>query len=295
MIRALPKMLKQWLHPTNRRVRLLVGLFLAGLFCIQCTRSEAFKPSDSPVVISAETFGQYDTEMLAKIERLAREDHIELLELCLANYQSNYQDFTCTFLKQERLHGRLGAEQEIQVKHMRSPFSVAMTWIRNAPIGDKVLYVEGQYNNQMLVRPKGKLLRGLVGGSVRRQPDGPEAMKNTLRPVSYFGFERGLERLLEVYRKADAAGDLQTAFGQYAEVAGRECVKLTRILPPKDDYPSYKTHTYIDLEYLLPLCIEGYDWDENLQCRYTYKDLKFNLGLTEDDFTPQANGIKTPD
>ncbi len=272
----------------------MVGLFLAGLFCVQCTRSEAFRESRYITAISGKTIGQTAPEVVSEIEQLAKRDHIALLEHCLANYTERYRDFTCTLIKQERIHGTLRKEQEIRVKHMVSPFSVAMAWTKNSPLGDRLVYVEGKRNNQMLVRPKSPLLQMLVGPSVLRQPDGPDAMRNTLRPVNMFGFGRGLKSLIDVYRQAKAEGDLKTLFGEYADVAGRRCIVLIRYLPPKNDYPAYKTLTYIDIDHLVPICIEGYDWDEQLQCRYIYKDVKFNIPLSEDDFAPQANDIAPP-
>ena len=194
-------MLKRLLRPTNRRTRWLVGLFLAGLFCIQCTRTEAFKESKYIVALSGQDVGQTDPQATENLEKLAKRDQIALLEHCLANYNASYQDFTCTFIKQEVIHGTLKPEQEIKVKHMVSPFSVAMTWVTNAPIGDRVLYVEGANDGQMLVPPKSPLLQALVGGHVSRQPDGADAMRNTLRPVNMFGFGRGLESLLDVYKR----------------------------------------------------------------------------------------------
>jgi len=285
-------MLKGLLRPTNRRVRLLVGLLLAGLFCAQCTRTEAFRESRHILAISGQDFGESDPEVISKLEKLAKEDHIALLEYCLANYNRNYSDFTCIFSKEERINGIAKPEQVIEVKHMVSPFSVAMAWIKNPPIGDRVLYVEGKNDNQMMVRPKSPLFQALTGGAVLRKPDGPEAMRNTLRPVSMFGFGRGMESLLEVYKEAKSQGDLTTAFGGFADVAGQKCVVLIRYLPAKNDYPAYKTLIYVDVDHLIPVCIEAYDWDENLQCRYMYRDLKFNVGLTDDDFTPEANDIK---
>ncbi|MHC4294270.1 MAG: DUF1571 domain-containing protein [Planctomycetota bacterium] len=244
------------------------------------------------MAISGRPVGKIAPSTLTYFEQLAKNDHIALLEHCLKNYESNYRDFTCMFIKQERLRGVLGSEQEISVKHMTSPFSVALAWTKNAPIGDAVLYVEGKYNNQMLVRPNGLLK--LIVPSVLRKPDGAEALRSTLRPVNMFGFGRGLKSLIDVYSHAREEGDLKTVFGEYAEVAGRKCVALIRFLPPKDDYPAYKTITYIDLDYLVPVCIEGFDWDDQLQCRYLYRDLKFNVGLTADDFTPQAAAIAAP-
>lgn len=293
-------MLKRILRPTNRRIRLLVGLFLAGLFCIQCTRTEGIGESTlvKPIDITGHRFGENSPEVVAEIEQLAKTDHIALLERCLANYEASYQDFTCTFIKEEVIRGEHTGVQEIQVKHTASPFRVVLAWTKNAPLGDRVIYEEGKRGNMMLVRPRGKIIR-LIVPSVLEKPDGPRAMSSTLRPVNMFGFGRGLKSLIKVYRQAKAAGDMKTSFGGYARVGGdpengeggRNCVVLIRYLPPKDDYPAWKTLTYIDVDYLLPICVEGYDWDENLQCRYIYKDLKFNVGLTEDDFSPEANGF----
>jgi hypothetical protein len=287
-------MLKRMLRPTNRRVRLAVGLFLAGLFCIQCTRTEAFKDSEYIVSISGKDFGANSPKLASEVERLAKTDQIALLSMCLDNYNRSYSDFTCTFEKEERINGTARAAQEIEVKHLAKPFCVAMAWTRNAPVGDRVLYDEGGYGGKMIVRPKSAFLQAITGGAVLRKPDGPDAMKNTLRPVNVFGFGRSLESLIAVYDEARDNGDLKTAFGGYADVAGRKCVVLIRYLPAKEDYPSYKTLVYIDVEHLVPICIEGYDWDEQLQCRYLYRDVKYNVGLTEDDFTPQANGITMP-
>lgn len=282
-------MWKRLLHPTNRSIRLGVGLLLAGLFCIQCTRTEAFKESDHIIAISGSELGTTNPAAVEELVTLAKEDQIALLERCLANYRSSYKDFTCTFIKQEMIRGSLNQEQEISVKHIDEPFSVAMAWVKNAPLADRILYVEGKNDNQMLVRPTGIILRALVGGYLAKPPDGPEAMQSTLRPVSLFGFERGLESLLEVYHKAQQAGDLKTEWGQFAEVSGRKCLVIVRYLPAKDGYPSHKTVIYIDVDRLVPLCIEGFDWDNNLQCRYIYQDVKFNVGLTADDFLPETN------
>jgi len=286
-------MIKRLLGPTNRRIRLCVGLLLAALFCIQCTQTEAFRRSRFVTVIDAKTVTTAAPDVLRKVRRLARTDHIALLEYCLANYERTYRDYTCTFIKQERINGRAGNEQHIRVKFMESPYSVAMAWTpKTARTGDRVLYVEGRDGNKMRVRPKNKILRALAGGSVLRDPAGREAMQHTLRPVNVFGFKRSMQNLLKVYRKAKQNGDLTEACGEeFVEVAGRPAIALIRHLPPKEDYPSGKTVIFIDLEHLVLICIEGYDWDDKLTCMYVYKDLKFNADLTAADFLPEANGM----
>ena len=141
-------------------------------------------------------------------------------------------------------------------------------------------------------RPTGLL--GTLVGTVKRTPDGPEALASTLRPVNQFGFRRSLENLVSVYRKAQRLGDLKEEFGGIVEVDGREALMLVRYLPPKEDYPSCKTITYIDLEYLVPVLIESYDWDQQPNSSYAFKDVRFNIGLGEKDFLPQSNEMKPP-
>jgi hypothetical protein len=294
------KMLKKLLHPSNRRVRVFVGLLLAGLFCIQCTQS---------VTAGGSKLEKASTATAAeKIEKLAREDHIALLEMCLDNYDKNYQDYTCTLIKQEIIRGAQKPEQWMNVKFTDKPFSVAMQWLKetpkgalandqvkklHVPIGDRVLYIEGKYDNKMVIRLANPLLRGLLGTQTR-PPDGKDAMKNTLRPVSVFGFKRGMKSLLGVYRQAAKKGHLKMGFGGYVNVAGRDAIVLVRTLPPKENYPAKRTEICIDLETLVPIRIQGFDWDGKCTSRYVYKDVKFNLGLDETKFTPKANDIADP-
>ena len=276
----------------NWRVRILIVLVGAGLFGLQCTQTIALRRSSLVMPISGKSLGANAPQVTSKVAALAESDHIALLEYCLKNYQGRYNDYTCTFIKQERINGAVGKEQWIDVKFMDSPFSVAMKWTQNAPLGDRIIYVEGKHDDQMLVRPRGFL--GDLVGTFLRSPDSPPVMQNTLSPVSMFGFKRNLQKLLVVYRKARSAGDLTESFGGYAEIDGRQAITLIRQLPPKRDYSNAKAIIYIDTEYLLPIVIEGYDWDGQLQRRYLYKDVKFNVALNADDFLPQANGMKPP-
>jgi hypothetical protein len=293
-------MLKKLLHPTNRRVRVIVGVLLAGLFCIQCTQSVSVGGSKLEKNTSAKAG--------TKIETLARENHIALLEMCLENYNKNYRDYTCTLIKQEMIRGTQKPEQWMNVKFVDKPFSVAMKWLTKTPdgalpngqvkklyvpMGDRILYIEGKYDDKMVIRLSSGLLRGLLG-TQKRPPDGKDAMKNTLRPVSLFGFKRGIVSLLDVYRQAEKNGHLKQEFGGYVNIAGRDAIVLLRYLPAKEQYPAQRTEICIDLEKLVPVRIMGFDWDGKCTSRYVYKDVKFNVGLDQTDFTPKANDIADP-
>lgn len=281
--------LKSFWRPTNGRVRLGVGLLMAALFCIQCTRSShAFRSTNGLVTDSV------GPASASQLEEMARKDPAGLLRRGMEHHRQSYHDYTLTFIKQEQLPGQLspGAEQWMEAKFLDAPFSVALKWTKNAPIGDQVLYVEGKCNNQMLVKPKG-FLNKLVGTQLR-EPAGEEAMANTLRPVTLFGFERMMQSLLEVYERAAQAGDLTHRFLGYKDVGGRQVMVLERVLPPNKGYPAKSTVWYFDPQWMVPLGMEAADWNDQVFARYLYKDVKFNVGLTPADFTPEANGIKPP-
>jgi hypothetical protein len=226
-----------------------------------------------------------------RIDHWARSDHVALLEHCLSHYQQTCEDFTCQFFKQERIGGKLRPEEGVNVKFRESPFSVAFAWFKNTPSADRLIYVEGRHGGKMLVRPSGAWLAAMVG-TVTLAPTDPKAMRETLRPVTQFGFRRALESLLSEYRQAHKAGDVECAFGGYYTVDGRRAVQLVRTLPNKPGYPAKKTEIYIDLKHLVPTCIRSYDWQDRLLARYMYKSVAFNQGLTDCDFRPESNDMR---
>ena len=274
---------------TNRRARIIVGLLLVGMFTVQCTRSHAIREQSPVMAISGEIVGSIGSEQQRKIEQLAKTDHIKLLRQALENCRNNYRDYTCVFVKQERIHGVLKPQQEMEVKFLDEPFSVSMRWIKNAPTAERILFVRGKYNNMMLVKPKGFL--GNLLGVVRRAPNSPDVMANTLKPITDFGFENMIKNLLRTYELAASRHEGVSKFAGYARLDGRKVLVLKRVLPPREDYPAKSITWYLDLEYFVPVGIEATDWNNNLIYSYFYKNIRFNVGLTPEDFTPQANGM----
>jgi hypothetical protein len=262
---------------------------------VSAERGPTTRPALPVVNVRFGPDGTAPAEARAKAERLARTDQTACVAYCLAASAGRWRDYTCTFAKQERIGGLLGKPQRVAVKFREEPFSVVMSWLENPPIADRILYVEGAFDGRMLVRPSNLLLRTLApGGTFAQRPDSPEVIRNTLRPVTAFGFIRTLESMLAVYRRAKAAGELEEAFGGEANVAGRRTVVMVRRLPEGKGYPAARTLTYLDAARLLPVRIESYGVDGDLRSRYTYEDVKFDVGLTDEDFSPEANGLTAP-
>ena len=224
-----------------------------------------------------------------RLEELAQSDHIALLKWSMETYQKRVHDYTGTFLKQERINGKLKKTEQIDIIFKEKPFSVFMRWEQNAGSCDKMLYVEGSNNNQMLVHPTGFFT---WIKSVQRDPQGQDAKKATLRTCDQFGFYRSLKSLAELYETAHKRGDLKTRSLGETKVDGRPCIALERMLPNNNKYPYQRTVIEMDLEYLLPVKVSMYDWQNQLMGSYVFLNLKFNNGLTDARFTPKACGLK---
>ena len=230
-----------------------------------------------------------EAKMQAELERLAREDALGLLKLALKNYQNAVRDYVCTFIKQERIDGHLNEEEKIRVCFKEAPFSVMMSWCEPKGLVDKVLYVDKDNNSIMLVRPTG--LAGMLVNTVRRDVHDPKVKKITLRTPAQFGFGRSLQDIIAVCEQAQQNGDLTTDYLGIKKMDGRDCLVLVRKLPMDKGYPSAKLVVYLDKEYLLPTRVESYDAAGNRFSLYMYLDVRFNLGLTDELFSPQANGM----
>lgn len=293
-------MIRKLLATRSRRIlvtALLAAFVGTGLYAFRPAEAIDIEDGLATFVQGERVGGDVPESLLDRIEELAKTDQIALLEMCLENSRQ-YRDYTVTFVKQERINGRMLPKQVVKASFRREPFSVAMAWQTHddagveltVPKGDRALFIEGQYNDHIVIRPSGEILQALVG-SVTRDPLDAEVMRSNLRPITGFGFERSLQNLIDTYRQAQDAGDLQFSFLGYADVTGRSTIVLERLLPPTSDYPAAKTRIFIDLESLVPVLVEGYDWDGEKFCYYLFNDIQFNMDLPDEAFTPGALDI----
>ncbi len=245
------------------------------------------------VEVEAEEVPLYNEEMQIQLEleRLAKEDPLGLLKLAQQSYRKSVRDYTCTFIKQERINGHLKDPEKISVHFKQAPFSVLMNWHKPKGQVAKLLYVEKDANRTILIHPSG--LAGMLLNTVEVDIDNPKLKKSSLRNPASFGFERVLDGMVKTYSKAQQNGDLSLEYQGTKVLDGRECLLLRRELPMDKGYDTLFAvlYIYLDKEYLLPTRTQGYDTAGNLIGCYRYLDLRFNRGLTDQMFSPQANGL----
>jgi len=224
-----------------------------------------------------------------RLQRLAESNPTEFFQYALREYRNRVRDYTCTFEKQEVLQGKMTKKQVISVK-FKEPFAVFMKWVRNPSLVDRVLYVKGRNDDKALIKPAG-ILGWLVPTHVKRKVNGPDSKRASRRPLDKFGFANAIQLVLDVNRQAAKANELWFRYKGTGMIDGRPTWVFERRLPNKPCYPDQRLLVHVDQQWLVPTALYCYDVRNNLLGCYVYRDVTFNLGMTDKDFTARANGL----
>ena len=201
------------------------------------------------------------------------------------------QDYSCLFIKRERVNGQLLPEEYVQMKSRVRPFSVYLRWQKPYE-GREAIYVEGQHDGKLMVHSTG--VEKVVGGTVALNPRGEMAMENSRHDITEAGIGNLAEQLVTRWEAERKLGQTQAELKDM-KVDGRPCI-MVKTTHPNDPrhYAYYRSRVFFDKENGLPIRFEGYDWprrgsapDGDKLEEYTYRDLKFNVSLTSADFSTE--------
>jgi hypothetical protein len=203
------------------------------------------------------------------------------------------RDYTCTFVKRERVDGQLGEQQYILLKVMHQPFSVYMQFLKPFT-GREVVYVAGQN--------EGKLVALDVGakrflGKLSLDPTGALAMKGQKHPITSVGIRNLTEKLVKM-------NEAELKFGECEVVTKPEMIAtrkttLVQIMhpTPRKDFKNNVARIFFDDELRIPIHYDAFSWPNQaggkpvLEESYTYQNLKINNNYTVREFDPNKPGI----
>jgi negative regulator of sigma E activity len=151
-----------------------------------------------------------------------------------------------------------------------------------------VLYVEGRNGGEMFARRGGTRFSYVT---TRLRPESDLAMRGNRYPVTQFGIENLVYRLL-----LTARGDLETHCDvdilPDAKVNDRPARAIIVTHQSAQENPEYyQARIFVDKELELPVHFESYDWpktpdqEPELLEQYSYTQLQLNRGLTDADFS----------
>jgi hypothetical protein len=261
-------------------VPLLVVILLGSACCVDMSGASEFQP------VSVSTAAAAPCQPTGKDGGLihrAETDPVGLLEEGLRRHDENLRDYEGVFSCRQDDEGRPGRLIVCRFKFRSEPFSVLMHWVQGVGRIDKLLYVQGQNDGKMIVHPTG--LTGRLISSVAVDPHGEQARKGGQRPVTQFGLRNALRRILEAYKEDAKEGSLQASCLGLGELSGERVITLQKTSDGEKLIVDLQTRT------LLPVRIRQHDRDGRLVAFYQYSDLRFNAGLTDEEFTKEANGL----
>jgi len=265
---------------------------------MQCSRISHYPRADEQVyttTIISEAIPD-DSSQFTKNEQFAKEDPIAFLHHCREQYFQNIQDYSCTFIKQERIKGRISEEQVMSVKYREEPYSVNMLWTVNPSDAVQVTYIAGRWkdkngNEQAWCVPAGAIVKIFIKKTL--QPiHGKRAEKASRRTLDQFGFRNTLDLIIRYSEVAAERNELDLKYTGAGKVFGRPTLVFERLLPETEKYPDRLLVFHIDREWLLPTACFSYA-DENSQRllgKYILKDAQFNHDYQDIDFGPGTLG-----
>ncbi|MFO0810871.1 MAG: DUF1571 domain-containing protein [Gemmataceae bacterium] len=226
----------------------------------------------------------------SRFAELMRTNPVAALQACVLRYKREVHGFRSVLHKRERIAGKLGPEEEIDVSFRDEPYSVLLSWrTPGAGLADRALYVDGQNDNQLLARPRNALLRRL-SPVAKQDPDGAQARASGRYSIRDFGLLKATERSLAAWESAQRHGRLRYEYaGERAvpEAGGVVCHVLRRTIEPPEDGVT-RTEVSFDVVRWLQVANVLYGSDGPLVAHYFFRDVILNPTFPSDQFDPSA-------
>jgi hypothetical protein len=214
---------------------------------------------------------------------------LKFLELCAERFDEQVKGYTCTFVKKERIDGKLyppGKDdyEIIKVACREQPFSVFFQWVKKGKLASRALYVQGENDDKILARPFITLLPIMA-----KALDDPQAKKSGRYSMAEFGMGLAIKRTVKAMQAAQARGELHLRYeGEFRvkEVGDKICYKFIRTpYEPLEEDALNELTIYIDKDTWLQVGSILRDPHENLLAEYFFRDIEINPDFPPDQFT----------
>lgn len=232
---------------------------------------------------------------------------IDVANESLNKMRSEVFDYTGLLIRREQIRGVVSEPSYMQMKIRcprqtnkgQVPFSIYMKFLKpRENAGRECIWVDGANEGKIVAHEA----KGLIG--IKRfylDPTGFLAMRESRYPIYDAGIENLIQKLIEKAERDRSVGHCLVEYRDNGEINGRKCDVIELCHPEKiHPYEFHKAQVFIDQETQLPIRYASYDWPEvdgeqpKLIEEYIYLNLKFNVGLTDSDFSAENPKYKFP-
>ncbi len=214
--------------------------------------------------------------------RLAAQNPLEMLDVCLKRYHREVNGYCGRMRKQERIKGKLNPPELIDFCFREEPYSVLMKWREGARDVKSSLYIQGQNRNLAAI-----VTNTRIPISWDIDPEGRRARDAGRYSIREFSIRQGTERVQRAWLDAAEHGTLHVEYlGKMpvAELDGRMCYVLKRTCDPPEDDGIATVEIDIDAENWLQIGSTLRDADGELIAKYQFFNLKINPNYDEHQF-----------
>ena len=222
------------------------------------------------------------------------------------------KDYTATIVSQVTIGRNLQPEKRIfcKIRHPKTvaagsalpseevPFSIYLKMLAPESIaGQEVIWDQGQNDGKLVGHTTGFL-------NVKRaylDPTGSLAMQGNLHPIFDIGFLNLVRKMGEVGRRDLENPDCDVIVTRDVTVNDRTCTEIEIKHARQDaNFEFHIAKIYIDQRRDLLVGYESFLWPKEegappmLKEKYFYTDVKINVGLRDDDFSPDNKDYDFP-
>lgn len=204
--------------------------------------------------------------------------------------------YTATFIKEERIDGKLQGEQVMHMKLKHEPHSVLFKVEKGSDPGRVILFPISDEDPRMIVR------LGKFGGrlpSVKLEPESPLAMEESRYNIRMAGIKEFTKLALEYRRRDLSLGNkVQTEVRDDVDFDKKPCFSFVTTYANSKAHKEYrKCVLYIDKQLMIPVYARNFTWpelakeadpsrldDTTLLEYYAFKDIKLDANLPTNAF-----------
>ena len=217
----------------------------------------------------------------------------ELLPKMLAESKvavAKLRDYTGHLIRQERAQGKLTAEQIVEIRCRTAPQSMNLKIVKPLNLaGEETTWHTGQSKSKVRYRPTG--VEG-VRGFQTHDHNAAKVLTHTMHPANEVGFAALIDRVEKMLAVEKRMSGGAAVYASEFTFAGKPVIRF-EILADRAHPARYAPHciVYVETESKLPVRFEAYDAPKivgtpgELIESQSYIDLKFNVGLGENNFT----------